>query len=93
MRQKINRRISEWGLIVNILKTQYLSVGSDIQNIKLERNIEIKGKRPYKYLGSIVTNSGKGNEEGLNKIQQARKATTALNRLLWSKYISVNTRQ
>jgi len=46
MRQKINRRILEWGLNVNILKTQYLSVGSDIQNIKLEHNIEIKGKRP-----------------------------------------------
>jgi hypothetical protein len=54
-----------WGLIINILTMQYLSIGSDIQNIKLEHNIEIKDNRPYKYLGSIFTNSGKCNEEVL----------------------------
>jgi len=27
--------------------------------MKLQRNIEIKGKRLYKYLGSIVMNCGK----------------------------------
>jgi hypothetical protein len=45
-----------WGLNVDILKTEYLSVASDIQNIKLQHNIEIKGSRPSKCLGSIVMN-------------------------------------
>jgi len=36
---------------------------------------------------------GKCNEEVLNKIDQARKATKALNSLLWSKYISVNKKK
>jgi hypothetical protein len=43
-----------WVLNVNILKTVYLSVGSYIQNIKLEHNIEIKGSRSFKYLGFIL---------------------------------------
>jgi len=76
------------------LKCKYsLSVGSDIQNIKLEHNIEIKGSRPFKYLGSIFMNSGKCNEEVLNKIEQARKAKRALNSLLWNIYVSVNTKK
>jgi len=32
----------------------YLNVGSDIQNIELERNIEIKGSTSLKYLGFIL---------------------------------------
>jgi hypothetical protein len=36
---------------------------------------------------------GKCNKELLNRIQQARKATTALYSLLWSKYISVDTKK
>ena len=37
-------------------------------------------------------NLGKCSEEVLNRTEQARKATRALNSLLWSKYISVNTK-
>jgi len=36
---------------------------------------------------------GKCNEEALNRIQQARKATRALYSLPWNKYISVNTKK
>jgi len=79
-----------WGLHLNILKIEYVNVGSDMQNIKFEYNIEIKGSRSFMYLGSIFMNPGKCNEEVLNTNEQARKATKALNSLLWSKYISVN---
>jgi hypothetical protein len=41
-------------LNVNILKTVYLNVGSDIQNIKLGHNIKIKGSRSFKYFGFIL---------------------------------------
>jgi len=53
-------------------------------------NIEIKGSKSYKYLGSIFMNSGKYKEEVLNRTEQAMKATRALNSLLWSNCISVN---
>jgi hypothetical protein len=59
-----------------------------MQNMKLEDNIEIKGSMAFTYLGSIFTNPGKCKEEVLNRIQQARKVTTTLNSLLWSKHIS-----
>jgi len=48
-----------WGLNVNIPSTEYLNVGSDIRDIKLELNIDIKGRRSFTFLGSIFTNSGK----------------------------------
>jgi hypothetical protein len=63
-----------------------------IQNIKLKRNGGSKGSRPFEYLGFIFTYCGKYNEEVFNKIEQARKAKRALNSLLWSKYVSVNTK-
>jgi len=77
------------------LKCKYSSsVGSDIQNIKPEHNIDIKGSRPFKYLGShLHMNSGKCNEEVLNKTEQARKAKRAVSSLLWSIYVSVNTKK
>jgi F0F1-type ATP synthase delta subunit len=61
--------------------------------MKLEYNIEIKSSMGFKYLGSIFKNSGKCKEEVLNRIEQARKATKTLNSLLWSKYISLNTKK
>jgi hypothetical protein len=40
------------------VKTEYLSVGSDIQNIKFEHHIEIMGSRSFRYLGSIFMKCG-----------------------------------
>jgi hypothetical protein len=59
--QNINR-ISEMGLSVNILKTEYLNIRSDRQNMKGEDNIEIKGITAYMCLGSAFTNSSKCKE-------------------------------
>jgi hypothetical protein len=63
-------------LNVNILKTESLNAGSDRQNVELEHNIEIKGSRSFKYLGSVLMKSGKCNEEVLNRTGQARKAAS-----------------
>jgi hypothetical protein len=41
-------------------------------------NTEIKDSRSFRYLGSKFTNSEECNEEMLNRIQQARKATKTL---------------
>jgi hypothetical protein len=40
---KIMEECQRWGLNVDVLKTEYLNIGNDIQNMKLEDNIEIKG--------------------------------------------------
>jgi hypothetical protein len=82
-----------WGLNISIPNTEYLNVGSDIRDIKLELNIDIKCSRSFRYLGSIFTSSGKCNEEVLHGTEQARKETRALNSLHWSKYISVNIKK
>lgn len=89
IRQKINKRISKLGLNCKYAEDT-VSVGSDTQNIKLEHNFEIKGKKPNKYLEFIITNSGKCTKEVLNKLQQVRKATWALN---FGINVSVNTKQ
>ena len=52
--QKLIDDCKRWDLNVNILKTGYLNVGSDVQNIKLEHNIEIKGIRSFKSVESIL---------------------------------------
>jgi len=52
--QKLIFECQRWGLNVIILKTVYLNVGRDLQNIKLENNIEIKDSRSFKNLGSIL---------------------------------------
>jgi len=90
---KINRIISEMGLICKYSLNRVFKCGKDIQNIELEHNIANKSSRPFKYLVPILTYSGKCNEEVFNKIEQARKAKRALNSLLWSKYFSVNTKK
>jgi hypothetical protein len=81
------------GLSINIPNTEYLNVGSDIRDINLEINIDIKGRRSFTYLAFIFAKSGKCNKEVLHRTEQARKATRALNSLHWRKYISVNTKK
>jgi len=91
--QKLIEEGQKWGFNVNVLETGYLNVGSDIQNIKLEHNIEFKGRRSFRYVGSIFMYSVKCNKEMLNRIEQARTATRALNSLPCSKYFAVNTKK
>jgi len=39
MTKQLIEEYQKWDLNINILKAEYLNVGSDIQNIKLECNI------------------------------------------------------
>jgi hypothetical protein len=71
MTQKLIEERQKWGFNVNVLETGYLNVGSDIQNIKLEHNIEFKGRRSFRYVGSIFMNSVKCNKEVSNRTEQA----------------------
>jgi len=64
-----------WGGNINILKPECLAIGSDIQNMKREDNIESKGTTAFRSLGSTFTNSSECTHEVLNTIEPARKAT------------------
>ena len=46
----------------NILNTECVNIGSDIQNTKIESNIKMKGITSFKYLKSIFTNTKKCKE-------------------------------
>ena len=52
MKKQLIEEYQKWGLNINILKAEYLNIGSDIQNIKLECNIESKASRSFWYLVS-----------------------------------------
>jgi S-adenosylmethionine synthetase len=54
--KKLIQEYQTWGLNINIFKTEYPKIGSDIQNMKIEDNIEIKGTTALAY---IFTNSRK----------------------------------
>jgi hypothetical protein len=69
-------------LNLNILKQ---IIGINLQDMKIDDNIEIQGTTPFKYLGSIFIHSKKCKEELLNRIEQDSKATGTLNSLLWGK--------
>jgi hypothetical protein len=93
MTQKLIEEGQKWGFNVNVFEGEHLNVGSDIQNIKLEHNIEFKGSRSFRYVGSIFMNSVKCNKEVLNRTEQARTTTRTLNSLLCSKYFTLNTKK
>jgi hypothetical protein len=51
IRQKLIEEYQIWALNVNILKTKHLNIVTDIQNMKLADNNEIKDSMAFKYLG------------------------------------------
>lgn len=82
MTKKWTEEYQTWGL--NVLKTECLNIASDIQNIEIEANAEIKGTTAFQYLGSIFTHLGKYKLKALNRNEWVRKAKRTLNSLLWS---------
>jgi hypothetical protein len=45
------------GLKLNIIKTEYVNIGSDKENMKRECNAEIEGTKAFEDLGSVFKNS------------------------------------
>jgi hypothetical protein len=70
---KIIEQYQRWGLNVNIPKTEYLNIGSDIQNMKLEDSNEIKGNMAFMYLGSLFTNFGNCKDDVLIELSKPGK--------------------
>lgn len=90
MARKLKETYSEWGLTMNIHKTKYLNIGSDIQNLQLDNTEEIKACENYKYLGITFDKTGTDEKEIRTRIIQARKIIGCLNGILWNKHITKN---
>lgn len=88
MMRKLIAEYAEWGLSVNIEKTQYLCIGTEPSTLDLENGQEISNCQNYVYLGVTFDDTGTDTKEIEKRIIQARKIITCLNSIFWSKEIT-----
>lgn len=88
MMRKLLEEFTEWGLEVNMEKTEYMSIGGDQHSLRVEENQEIKLCEDYKYLGVKITQDGKLDAAIKERNIQGRKGISLLNSVLWDKNIS-----
>lgn len=93
MLRKIKQQYEDWGLSLNMTKTEYMKVGGhgEIEDTELQIR-ELRRTDCYKYLGSILSAEGTTKKDIEHRIQQGKKVTQALNSLLWSKNMRVVTK-
>jgi hypothetical protein len=60
-------------IIVNNQKTKYLCIETEVENLVIEGNKEVRTWKEYKYLGIILNQEGTDDQEINNKITKARK--------------------
>nr|CAH7740812.1 unnamed protein product [Callosobruchus chinensis] len=93
MLRKLKDEYEEWGLIINMQKTEYLIVGDENDRSDMQIGSEIiKLCSSFKYLGVTISSTGRSTEDIRNKIGQGRNAIRQLNSVLWSKNISAKTK-
>ncbi|KAJ4439034.1 hypothetical protein ANN_14990 [Periplaneta americana] len=91
MVRKLLEAFEAGGLKVNMSKTEYLVIGGDGQNIKLPQGI-IKIVKEFKYLGSVLHETGNCKADIDYRIMQGRGAIKMLNGVLWSRTIIMQTK-
>ncbi|XP_060534529.1 uncharacterized protein LOC132706947 [Cylas formicarius] len=78
---------------MNMQKTEYMKVGGKHEHEDRELYIrKIKRATNYKYLGSVIMEEGNSKTGIQNRAQQGRRATQALNSLLWSNGTKIGTK-
>lgn len=88
MTRKLIEQYQEWGLTVNMEKTQYMVIGEEGKDLQLNNGMVIKACEEYTYLGSKIHISGRMDREIQNRITKGQQTIGALNGILWSKAIS-----
>ncbi|CAG9829549.1 unnamed protein product [Diabrotica balteata] len=91
MNRKLFEEYFKWGLIVNTSKTEFLKIGENTTDLRLE-NAVIKGCNQYKYLESIISADDRVKIDVQNRITQGKKCIRILNSLLWSNKIKMHTK-
>ena len=93
MMSRLNSAYTEWGLTVNIDKTEYLVTNSDDKfDIFITDNAKLRQVEWFKYLGARITRKGLDKTEVSARIEQGRKIIGALNGIWWDKNIRPNTK-
>ena len=70
---------------MNIVKTKYMSLGTDTGYLEVDSGDIITGCTEYKYTGSIFTKDGRRMKNIRHRVTQAWKVIGALNGIWWSK--------
>jgi len=55
MGRKLQEEYSKWGFTMNIVKTKYMSVGTDTNHLEMDNGDIITGCTEFMYLGTIFT--------------------------------------
>ena len=77
----------KWGLTMNLEKTKYICIGEEKESIKFYSG-EIKPSTECTYLGTNIDQTGDNTTEIKHRINQTRKAVSALNYIWWHKDIT-----
>ena len=90
---QLQEEYSKCGLTINIAKTKYMSLGTDINHLEMDNGDIITGCTEFRYLGSIFTKDGRDTKNIRHGVAQARKIIGALNGIWWSKDIAKNRKK
>jgi hypothetical protein len=90
MARKLKEEYEEWGLTINLEKTEYVCIGEEKEALKFDCGEEINPCIECTYLGTKIDQSGDNATEIKHGIGQTRKAINALNSIWWHKNITKN---
>lgn len=91
MTRKLADKLEEGGLNINYDKTEYMVVGGTGEDLHINDKI-IRRVEHFKYLGSVIDQSGTSEKDIRNRINQASKAIKSLNGFLWSRDLTRKTK-
>lgn len=80
----------DWGLKINTTKTEYFVIGEATGNIQLEDKTETNKCNKYKYLGIIISQVGKCEDD--HRVTKGISAIQKFNYLLWSTQMTIRTK-
>ncbi|XP_030753967.1 uncharacterized protein LOC115880813 [Sitophilus oryzae] len=89
MSRKLFKEYAEWGLTVNCSKTKYMCIGEKGTDLEVDDSCIVQYCSVYTYLGTKISQSGRTEEEILERIIKGKKVIGCLNSLLWSTNISI----
>lgn len=78
---------------MNVDKTKYLYIRADAKYLELDKNITIKKRKKYKYLGVTFGTDRRDNLEIQKTIAQRRRIIGSLNRVFWPTDIKKNRKK
>jgi hypothetical protein len=93
MGRKLEEEYSKWGFTMNIAKTKYMSVDTDTNHLEMDNDDIITGCTKFWYLGTTFTKDGRDTKNIRHRVTPARKITSALNGVGWSKNITRNRKK